>query len=92
LVTLKIIVSELRQCIRENQKLTRDIAPIFKDVEISYQKVWYNGSFLKANIFRQDAGPEVDAAWKSLGADCKLSRLSTQYFVKLTSMLTFTNR
>ena len=23
------------------------------------------------NAFRQDAGPEVDAAWKSLGADCE---------------------
>jgi hypothetical protein len=53
--------------------LTKNIAPIIEDVAISYQKVWYNGSFLKANIFRQDAGPEVDAAWKSLGADCKSS-------------------
>lgn len=27
---------------------------------------------MMSNVFRQDAGPEVDAAWKTLGADCKL--------------------
>jgi hypothetical protein len=33
--------------------------------------VQFNGSLLKSNIFRNDFGDEVDAAWKSLGADCK---------------------
>ena len=28
---------------------------------------------MKSNVYRQDAGPEVDSAWKSLGADCKFS-------------------
>jgi len=27
---------------------------------------------MMSNVFRQDAGPEVDMAWKTLGADCKL--------------------
>jgi hypothetical protein len=32
--------------------------------------VQYNGSFFKLTAFRKDAGPEVDAAWQSLGIDC----------------------
>jgi hypothetical protein len=31
---------------------------------------------MKSNDFRLDAGPEVDAAWKSLGADCELVHYS----------------
>ncbi|ELR08006.1 hypothetical protein GMDG_02844, partial [Pseudogymnoascus destructans 20631-21] len=29
----------------------------------------FNGSFMKLNAFRQPDGPEVDAAWNSLGTD-----------------------
>jgi hypothetical protein len=32
---------------------------------------------MMTNPFRLDAGPEVDAAWKSLGVDCKLFCFST---------------
>ena len=68
----KLLYVDFRSALEKFKFLTQDTAPVVKDLTISYQKVWFNGSFLKANIFRQDAGPEVDAAWKSLGADCKL--------------------
>lgn len=45
-------------------------APIVKDVGITYGPLSFNGSLLRSNEFRLDAGPEVDTAWKSLGADC----------------------
>jgi hypothetical protein len=41
-------------------------------VDISYSVVQYDGSFFKENIYRQDAGPEVDAAWDALGINCRL--------------------
>ncbi|KFY67880.1 hypothetical protein V496_01370 [Pseudogymnoascus sp. VKM F-4515 (FW-2607)] len=44
-------------------------SPVSKDVDIHYNVVRFNGSFLKENKFRQAAGPEVDAAWASLGVD-----------------------
>jgi hypothetical protein len=49
-------------------------APIQKDVDLSYNVIRFNGSLLKENVFRQDAGLEVDAAWASLGVDCKPGR------------------
>jgi hypothetical protein len=45
-------------------------APIVKDVGVTYSLVRFQGSLLESNDFRLDAGPKVDAAWKSLGADC----------------------
>jgi hypothetical protein len=47
------------------------IAPILKDVDNSYHTVRFNGSLLKENVFRQEAGPEVDAAWASIGVNCQ---------------------
>lgn len=47
------------------------LAPIMKDVGIHYEEVRFNGSLFLSNAYRMDAGPEVDAAWKSLGVDCK---------------------
>jgi Mycotoxin biosynthesis protein UstYa len=46
-------------------------APITEEVDISYDYVQFNGSFYKENIYRQDASPEVDAAWEALGTNCK---------------------
>jgi hypothetical protein len=43
------------------------------DIDIRFTKVRFNGSLLKPNVFREDAGPQVDVAWKSLGADCNSS-------------------
>ena len=40
------------------------------DVDIEYEIVQFNGSLLMENVYRQDAGPEVDAAWEALGVDC----------------------
>ena len=53
------------------QALISILAPVVKDIGLSYEIVAFNGSLLKENVFRQDAGPEVDAAWSSLGVDCE---------------------
>lgn len=57
------------------------LASVLHDVRLSYSNVRFNGSLLKSNEFRLDAGPEVDAAWKSLGADCEpeLSPLNIEH-------------
>lgn len=60
----------------QSRGLTNEYAaPIVKDVDIVYQPVKFQGSLLKTNVFRGDAGPEVDEAWKSLGTDCELLQL-----------------
>lgn len=46
-------------------------APLLEDLDISYKMVRFNGSLMKENVFREKAGPEVDAAWASLGVNCK---------------------
>ncbi|KAJ4408288.1 hypothetical protein N0V91_003292 [Didymella pomorum] len=52
-----------------------EYSPIVSQGDMTFEKVLFNGSFLKLNAFRQDAGPEVDAAWKSLGADFSAVRI-----------------
>ncbi|KAK7545233.1 tat pathway signal sequence [Phyllosticta citricarpa] len=42
-------------------------SPIVDDVGVYFSNIRFNGSLMKENIFRQDASPEVDAAWESLG-------------------------
>lgn len=54
-----------------------NIATVMKEVGIQYSLLEFNGSLLKENIFRQDAGPDVDAAWESLGVNCLSSNGST---------------
>ena len=44
-------------------------SPVIHDVPITYTEHRFNGSLLKENIYRQNAGPEVDAAWQALGVD-----------------------
>ena len=39
------------------------------DVGLRYRNFNFNGSLFLKNSFRQDAGPEVDAAWTSLGVN-----------------------
>ncbi|TLD36224.1 tat pathway signal sequence [Venturia nashicola] len=41
----------------------------WRKVGINYGEVLYNGSFFHEQIYRKDPSPEVDAAWKALGAD-----------------------
>lgn len=53
-------------------------SPIIKDVGVTYSKVRFDGSLLKSSVFRQDAGPEVDAAWKSLGVDYRAARIPVE--------------
>ncbi|KAL2826724.1 hypothetical protein BJY01DRAFT_262277 [Aspergillus pseudoustus] len=51
-------------------------SPVLGNMPIKYHTQRFNGSLLKENIFRQDAGPEVDAAWESLGANYRAIRVS----------------
>lgn len=54
-------------------QLTVMAAPVLKEVDTSLHTVTFNGSLLKDNVFRLRAGPEVDAAWESLGVNCMVS-------------------
>lgn len=45
-------------------------APVLENLGIDLSIVRFNGSFSQKNIYKQDAGPEVDAAWEALGVDC----------------------
>ncbi|KAE8147735.1 hypothetical protein BDV25DRAFT_168922 [Aspergillus avenaceus] len=44
-------------------------SPVIPEVGIEYHKQRFDGSFLKENIYRQDASPEVDAAWEAIGVN-----------------------
>ncbi|KAF2102912.1 hypothetical protein NA57DRAFT_17127, partial [Rhizodiscina lignyota] len=48
---------------------SQDWSPIFRDVDITYNSVEFNGSFAKETIYRRTPSPEVDAAWAALGVD-----------------------
>ncbi|KAJ5113603.1 hypothetical protein N7456_002137 [Penicillium angulare] len=56
---------------------TSQYSPILEDVRIQYSSQSFNGSLVKENIFRQDAGPEVDAAWESLGINYRPVRITS---------------
>ena len=58
--------SNLDECTRR----TSQYSPVMREVPIQYSEQRFNGSLLKENIFRQEASPEVDAAWESLGVNC----------------------
>ncbi|EMD93313.1 hypothetical protein COCC4DRAFT_70685 [Bipolaris maydis ATCC 48331] len=58
-------------------RLTSMYSPIVHDVGITYQQLQFNSSLLASNPYRLDAGPEVDAAWKSLGVDYHAVRVPT---------------
>ncbi|KAH6642668.1 hypothetical protein C7974DRAFT_301550 [Boeremia exigua] len=42
-------------------------SPVVEEVDPGWHTKQFNGSFLHENIYRQSAGPEVDAAWQALG-------------------------
>ncbi|KAJ5243162.1 uncharacterized protein N7469_001489 [Penicillium citrinum] len=44
-------------------------SPLVDEISVKYHPKSFNGAFLKENIFRQDASPDVDAAWDSLGVN-----------------------
>ncbi|KAL4995343.1 hypothetical protein BDV10DRAFT_203131 [Aspergillus recurvatus] len=58
------------------------IAPVIANVDIKYHRQRFNGSLLKENIYRQDAGPEVDAAWEALGANYRPVRIAVEEAAK----------
>lgn len=58
-------------------------SPIMDDVHINFHTEKFNGTFVHENIYRQDAGPEVDAAWDALGIRCQ-SRPDLQHCTLLT--------
>jgi hypothetical protein len=47
-------------------------------VNIKYTEKLYDGNFLQANIYRQDASPEVDDAWQALGTDYRPMHLTAE--------------
>ncbi|KAL2819571.1 hypothetical protein BDW59DRAFT_181645 [Aspergillus cavernicola] len=53
-------------------------SPVLSNVPIMYHQQRFNGSLLKENIFRQDAGPEVDAAWEALGVNYRPIRVPVE--------------
>jgi len=44
-------------------------SPLLEDIEISYETIRFNGTFLDENVYRRSGSPEVDAAWEALGAN-----------------------
>ncbi|PYI08296.1 hypothetical protein BO78DRAFT_405789 [Aspergillus sclerotiicarbonarius CBS 121057] len=61
-----------------NETCTRRVtqhSPVISGVGLNYHSERFNGSLLKENIFRQDASPEVDAAWASIGANYRAIRV-----------------
>lgn len=46
-------------------------SPLTRDLDVSYHTQLFNGSFLQETIYRQEASPEVDAAWEALGVNCE---------------------
>jgi hypothetical protein len=72
-------------CLDEESQLTDAVAPLMPDVDIEYEIVQFNGSLLKENVYRQNAGPEVDSAWEALGVDC-----SSHFFFPLSFPLNST--
>lgn len=53
-------------------------APILHDIDFQLSTKTFNGSFFNQTPFRQPAGVIVDAAWESLGVDCKAGVMSTR--------------
>jgi len=50
----------------------KGLAPLLDNqIDLSYNIIRFNGSFMKENVYRQAAGPEVDAAWEALGVNCE---------------------
>lgn len=48
-------------------------APVLRDVDIKYEPLAFNGSFMDVDVYREEGSPEVDKAWEDLGVDCKCS-------------------
>ncbi|KAF3765436.1 hypothetical protein M406DRAFT_355917 [Cryphonectria parasitica EP155] len=53
-------------------------SPVIQDVDVKYDTQLFNGSLMKEDIYRQGAGPEVDAAWEALGVDYRAAIISDE--------------
>ena len=60
---------------------------MLNEVDTSMRTVRFNGSFKKENVFRLEAGPEVDAAWKAIGSDCKFFIFISHQLLELIDIL-----
>jgi len=56
-------------------KWTSHESPVTASVDIKWTPQVYNGSFFHQTVYRGDASPEVDAAWKALGVDYRALRI-----------------
>ncbi|KAL3488371.1 hypothetical protein BJX62DRAFT_179584 [Aspergillus germanicus] len=50
-------------------------SPLLANIPVKYHTQRFNGSLLKENVFRQEAGPEGDAAWEALGVNYRPIRV-----------------
>ncbi|KAG6008702.1 hypothetical protein E4U21_004057 [Claviceps maximensis] len=57
---------------------TSQWSPLLRDVRARYHTQVFNGSFMKQNIYRQKASPQVDKAWEELGVDYRAGVISYQ--------------
>ncbi|KAI1003967.1 hypothetical protein K3495_g4243 [Podosphaera aphanis] len=63
-------------------KYSHKWSQVQNDVDNSYHIVQFNGSLLKDNVFRLPAGPEVDAAWDSLGVNYRPIAVPTHQAIR----------
>lgn len=73
--------------LRQVAPLMSMTAPLLDQIDLSYQVVRFNGSFLRENVYRRQASPEVDAAWEALGVNCKPTSLSNTRVWALTKIV-----
>ncbi|KAL2836748.1 hypothetical protein BJX68DRAFT_259815 [Aspergillus pseudodeflectus] len=52
-----------------------EVSPVLSHVPVKYHTQRFNVSLLKENVFRREAGPEVDAAWEALGVNYRPIRV-----------------
>ncbi|KAH7033608.1 uncharacterized protein B0I36DRAFT_321752 [Microdochium trichocladiopsis] len=56
---------------RRCSRYTTKHSPLVDHVAIKYTDQKFNGTFMKEDIYRQPASPEVDEAWTALGVDAR---------------------
>ncbi|CAG7922007.1 unnamed protein product [Penicillium olsonii] len=57
---------------------TSQYSTFSREIGTKYNVKAFNGSLLKENTFRLNAGPEVDAAWESLGINYRSVRIPSE--------------
>ncbi|WYZ38119.1 hypothetical protein EsH8_III_000033 [Colletotrichum jinshuiense] len=57
---------------------TTQWSPLLKEVDVKYDWKHFNGSFMKQDIYRKEASPEVDAAWEAMGVDYRAGVISIE--------------